>query len=81
MTDNEMQMAGTNWMPKGDQTRKKVCGKTHPTEKSRERKGRPDLLLYPSCRVSATGSEKEGLGTKQSLQDQKMGLEDLTAAG
>lgn len=80
MTDNEMQMAGTNWMPKGDQPRKEVCGKTHPIEKSRERKSSPDLVLCPSCRVSATGSEK-GLGRKQSLHDQKMGLEDLTAAG
>lgn len=51
-----MQMAGTNWMPKSDQPWKKVCGRTHPIEKSRDRKGRPDLLLYPYCRISATES-------------------------
>lgn len=77
--DNEMQMAGTNWMPRGDQPWEKVCGRTQPIEKSRHRKGRPDLLLYPYCRISVTESKK-GLGRKQPLQDQKMGLEDLTAA-
>lgn len=75
-----MQMAGTNWMPKGDQPWKKVCGRTHPMERSRDRKGRPDLLLYPYCRVSPTEILKKGLGRKQSLRDQKPGLEDLTAA-
>lgn len=77
--DNEMQMAGTNWMPKGDQLWKKVGGRTHPIEKSRDRKDSPDLL-YLYCRKHATESKKEGLGRKQSLQYQKMGLEDLTAA-
>lgn len=75
-----MQMAGTNWMPKGDQPWQEVCGRTHPAERSRDRKGRPDLLLYPYCRISATESKKEGLGRKKSLQCQKIGLEDLTAA-
>lgn len=80
ITENEMQMAGTNWMPKGDQPWKKVSGRTHPTGKGRDRKGRPDLFLYPYCRISATESKKEVLGRKQSLQYQKGLLEDLTAA-
>ena len=59
----------------GDQPWKKVCGRTHPIEKSRDRKGKPVLPLYPYCRISATEIKKEEeLGRKQPLQDEKMAL-------
>lgn len=64
----------------GDQPWKKVCRRTHTIEKCRDRKGRTILPLYPYWRISATEGKKEGLGRKQPLQGQNMGLEDLTVA-
>lgn len=63
----------------GDQPWKKVRGRTHPMEKKQRYKGQASFVP-PHCRISATESDEEAQGRKQSLQDQKMGLEVLTVA-